>query len=678
MQIGARDPSRRLLGLIMAGSLVLSSTAACGGGDDSAPPAPPPTAGPTPPTTPPAPPTGGLFTPPAQISLSVNDVQRVIAQAVGEAQARNLAADIAVTDRVGNVLAVFRMNGAPAETRLSSMTGDGGNNGNTALQGAMVPNAAAAIAKAITGAYLSSGGNAFTSRTASQIIQQHFPPAPTTIGLESGPLFGVQFSQLPCSDLSQRFAPSGGVSAFIGPKRSPLGLAADPGGLPLYKNGVLVGGVGIMGDGDYGFDTNVLDFDQDDEEAIAIAATQGFAAPASIQANQITVDGTSLRFSDMDAGDIGQLQNNFAAINGTAGALIAVTGYTNGAIIAGTAYGSEASGIRAVRANEFANPDAFVLTDGAGNNRFPIRGGTDGGTVAQPITAGETRAILEEAFTVLSRARAQIRRPLDSRMQATISLVDTNGQILGIVRSPDGPIFGTDVSLQKARTATFFSSAVAGDELLATPPVPGVTDIAAYVAAIRTFLDDPAALTGNFAFADRSGGNLSRPFFPDGEAGRPPGPLSVPIGQFSPFANGLQVDLVAPNLLQHLGFIASNGASADTPQRCTQVPEFAAGRNRLQNGIQIFPGSVPIYRNGVLIGGIGVSGDGIDQDDMVSFLGLNNAGVRLNGALGNAPRDIRADRIEVDLGNTRVRLRYVNCPFAPFLDTAEQNVCEGL
>jgi hypothetical protein len=25
-----------------------------------------------------------------------------------------------------------------------------------------------------------------------------------------------------------------------------------------------------------------------------------------------------------------------------------------------------------------------------------------------------------------------------------------------------------------------------------------------------------------------------------------------------------------------------------------------------------------------------------------------------------------------------IRLRYVSCPFAPFLDTADQNVCEGL
>src|SRR3546814_3856870 len=92
---------------------------------------------------------------------------------------------------------------------------------------------------------LSSGGNAFSTRTASQIVQEHFPPAPTTVGLESGPLFGVQFSQLPCSDLVARFG-APGAAALIGPKRSPLGLAADPGGLPLYKNGVLVGGIGVI------------------------------------------------------------------------------------------------------------------------------------------------------------------------------------------------------------------------------------------------------------------------------------------------------------------------------------------------------------------------------------------------------------------------------------------------
>ncbi len=663
---------------ISAAALILTSCGGGGGSNDfggTPSPAPAPTPTPTP--------TG--FVAPAQRSLTVADVQTIIAQAAGEAQARNLPSVIAVVDRVGNVLAVFDMNGSnsgSSEIAVSSrqIGGVAGPGNTVGLQGAMVPASTAAIAKAITGAYLSSGGNAFSSRTASQIAQEHFPPAPTTVGLESGPLFGVQFSQLPCSDLSQRFNTMGGAGSMIGPKRSPLGLAADPGGLPIYKDGVVVGGIGIMGDGDYAFDPNILDVDNDAEEAIALAGIQGFAPPASITANRISVDGTSLRFSDIVVSDLSPLQGNFAAINGTLGNLVSVTGYTDGSIIAGTAYGTEASGIRASKASEFSNSDAFVLTDGTGANRFPIRAGTDGAAITTPLTAAEVRAILEEAFIIFSRARAQIRQPLDSRMQATVSVVDTYGQILGIVRTPDGPIFGTDVSLQKARTAAFFSNAAAAQQLLNTPVVPGITNVPAYVQRVRTFLGDPNALTGTVAFADRSGGNLSRPYFPDGEVGRPPGPLSVAqSSQFSPFAVGLQLDLVVPNIGAHLEFVRSNGASADTPQRCTQVPAIAGtgGQVRLANGIQIFPGSVPIYRGDKLIGGIGVSGDGIDQDDMASFLGLHNAGVRL-GSIGNAPKAIRADNVVVNLGNANVRLRYVNCPFAPFLDTNAQNVCEGL
>ena len=95
-------------------------------------------------------------------------------------------------------------------------------------------------------------------------------------------------------------------------------------------------------------------------------------------------------------------------------------------------------------------------------------------------------------------------------------------------------------------------------------------------------------------------------------------------------------------------------------------------------GIQIFPGAVPIFRGNTLVGAIGVSGDGIDQDDMIGFLGANNAG-KILGSLGNAPPAMRSDTVIVDLGGGQsVRLRYVNCPFAPFLDTADQNVCQGL
>ncbi len=665
MTRGMADGMRRGVAGLALAALMLSGCGGGGGGGGGNGGGGGGGAGPTPT---PAPTGGATFAVPAAQALTIAEVQQIIAQAAAEAQARGLPSVIAVTDRVGNVLGVFRMTGA----RAMATTSPDGNH--VDAQDVTFPAEAGAIAKAVTGAYLSSGGNAFSTRTASQIVQQHFPPAPTTAGLESGPLFGVQFSQLPCSDLVSRFG-APGAAALIGPKRSPLGLAADPGGFPLYKNGVLVGGIGVMGDGVYGFDPNILDVDQDAEEFIALAGTRGFDAPEDIRANRINVDGTSLRFSDATLAGLqaGGSAPGFAAINGTAGNLVAVTGYAAATVIAGTAYGSEASGVRPATAAEFSRSDAFVLSDGAGANRFPIRGGTDAGANPAPLTAAEVRAVLEEAFQVMARARAQIRRPLDSQAQVSISIVDTHGAVLGLVRSPDAPIFGIDVSLQKARTANFMSHPMAGADLTAHASA----DVRAFVPAVRSFLNDQAALTGATAFADRSGGNLSRPYFPDGEVGRPPGPLSRPIAQFNPFSTGLQSALIIGNVAAHLGFVAGTSA-VDTPPRCTTLPDVAAGQNRLHNGMQIFPGSVPIYRAGQLVGAIGVSGDGIDQDDMISFLGAHNGGARVGG-IGNAPIDRRADRIIVTLADNRqVRLRYISCPFAPFLDTAQQNVCDGL
>jgi uncharacterized protein GlcG (DUF336 family) len=605
---------------------------------------------------------------PAQVSLTQADVQQIIAQAVAEAQAQGKPASVAVVDRVGNVLAFYVMNGANLRLKVPDVPGQ-----EFDLQGQDLPApaaAAGAIAKAITGAYLSSSGNAFSTRTASMIVQEHFPPSKTAVGLESGPLFGVQFSQLPCSDLSARFNGNTGANAFIGPKRSPLGLAADAGGFPLYKNGVVVGGIGVMADGVYGFDREIQDIDKEAEEIIALAGTQGFAASEEIRAERITVDGTTLRFSDATASDF-KASGSPPPFASLPGQLASVPAYYNaaGGIVPGTPYGSEASGVRASTPAEFSNVDAFILTNGSGQNRYPIRGGTD--AVSQPLTQAEVRALLEEAFKILSAARAQIRRPLDSRMQATISVVDTNGAVLGIVRSPDAPIFGTDVSLQKARTAMFFSNARAGALIEGNPSA----DVRMFAGALRTQTAEPMVLSGKFAITARAVGNIARPYFPDGEVGRPHGALSRPIQSFSPFSTGLQSALILNNVLTHVTALLAPG-SPDTPARCTETPDVAPGQNPLQNGIQIFPGGEPIYRGGQLVGGIGVSGDGIDQDDMVGFLGLHNAGLRV-GSIGNADPAIRSDRIEVPVGDTRVRLRYVSCPFAPFLGTSDQNVCQG-
>jgi hypothetical protein len=58
---------------------------------------------------------------------------------------------------------------------------------------------------------------------------------------------------------------------------------------------------------------------------------------------------------------------------------------------------------------------------------------------------------------------------------------------------------------------------------------------------------------------------------------------------------------------------------------------------------------------------------------MVAFLGLHNAAAALNGSIGNARAEQRSDTLTPQ----GVRLRFVQCPPAPFLDSAEESVCDG-
>lgn len=382
--------------------------------------------------------------------LSTSDVEAIVARAVAEAQARGVKATIAVVDRVGNVLAVFRMTGAlenvtmrTSDTAVPTLSGGFEN-----IE--VIPATLAAISKALTGAYLSSEGNAFSTRTASQIIQSHFNPG--ELSTPSGPLFGVQFSQLPCSDVVTRFTP---VEADVGPKRSPLGLAGDPGGFPLYRSGTPVGGVGVVVDPIYGIDRNVIDVDVDIDEAVALAAAGPMAAPEDRRADRITADGKTLRFSDTRAEDLRSRIDSppaFTTLLGSVGQLVAVPGYAEAVIRAGIAFGQARSGVRA-DSQDYLGLDAFVLVDATGVERYRPRPGTDG---AAALTALEVQSILSSALRVANRSRAQIRRPLDTPARVSITVVDSQGEILGLVRSRDAPVFGIDVAVQKARGAAFY------------------------------------------------------------------------------------------------------------------------------------------------------------------------------------------------------------------------------
>lgn len=592
-------------------------------------------------------------------ALSAADVERVVAQAAAEAKARGAGAHIVVVDRVGNVLAAFRMPGAPDTISIASGLGERGGLEGTAS--GTIPAALSALAKAITGAYLSSNGNAFSTRTAGQIVQEHFDPQEAH--QPSGPLYGVQFSQLSCSDVMRNAA-----QGSVGPKRSPLGLSADPGGLPLYKDGVLAGGIGVEADGRYTLDRDITDVDDDVEEHIAVAGTFGFAAPADIRGERITADGRTFRFIDSEA--TASDPSKAPALAALPGALVAIDGYTLGsAIVAGTAFGSAASGIRADDA-ALAAAGGWVLVDSANANRFAPRSAADG-TLAAP----DVQRLLAAALDIAHRARGQIRRPLGSSAEVSIAVVDRNGDVLGFTRTSDAPVFGIDVAVQKARTALFFSHPQAAADLLAAPDASylggGSSPLARYATAFRAFAG-PHTLDGTIAWTPRAIGNLHRPLFPDGIEGTDRGPLSTPIASWSPFNVGFQLDLVYNQLVKGVLGDVSEGCAGRLPAGAqTVAPDL--GIRRLRNGAQIFPGGVPIYRPGdrALIGAIGVSGDGVDQDDMVSLLGVARAA---NASFGNAPADMRADT----LAPQGVRLRYAQCPQAPFNGSNDQNVCAGL
>lgn len=618
--------------------------------------------------------------------LTEDDIRKIIAQAVNEAQAQNTPATITIVDRVGNVLGAYRMANARRTQKVDSGRGITGG-----LEGLEIPSELTAIAKAITSVYFSSEGNAFTSRTAGQVAQEHFNPGDITA--PSGPLFGVQFSQLPCSDISARY---NGIGPSAGPHRSPIGIAADPGGVPLYKGGVPVGAIGVSADPIYGVDTFAGDIDRNIDEYIALAGTFGFAAPVDRRANRITAGGLTLRFTDVEFNQLARdpaTAPAFATLAASAGEVFAIPAFFSGVISRGLAFGQTESGIRPDPVT-FPGLDAFVVDDGTGTNRFPPKAGTDG---ASALTQSEVRSLLSESLKVANRTRAQVRKPLGSPAGETVVVVDTKGTVLGIVRSRDALVDAVDVTTQKARTAAFFSGAYAAADIAAAPPLnylaaaldlpngrvafTSTTTVnpASYVTAMRNFLGQPNALgDGAIAYSNRAIGNLSRPFYPDGVRGRPPGPLSYPISEWSVFKTGLELDLDYTQAalflafyLQQIGLNVSLDGT-DLPP-LGEAPRNCTGIDRLPNGITLFGGSVPIYRGNTLVGAIAASGDGTDQSDLVAFLGLHNAGVALGGAIGNAPTAIRADNL-VPQG---ARLLYVQCPQSPFIGSTEQYACEG-
>ena len=374
----------------------------------------------------------------------------------------------------------------------------------------------------------------------------------------------MQFSSLPCSDIKK--------------PGLPLGLSGDPGGLPVYKNGVAVGGIGIEGDGSYTVDRDPSDFDQPAEEVIAVSGVRGFEAPALIRGDNILVDGIRLLYTNV-TNVIAPPTIAFASLPGTVLATSPIRG---------------------------GQPSAFVpaVVGGiAGEVRsrfFPFAGSTFP-SAASALTTSEVNQIISGAAQTANITRAAIRQPLGGDARVTIAVVDNEGNVLGIFRSADAPVFGFDVSVRKARTAVFFSRSDTAIQL-------GTAGFGQYVT--RAGADD-VPLNGTIAYSDRAIGFLHRPLFPDGINNTQAGPFSASLGAWSPFNVRLQLDLIQSRLL-------SRPAICSLPLLANKPPCTCSSIQIVRNGLQIFAGSIPLYKGNTLVGAIGISGDGIDQDDFIA------------------------------------------------------------
>jgi uncharacterized protein GlcG (DUF336 family) len=504
-------------------------------------------------------PPGCAAPPPAQVTCAdggsaAASIAAAEVDAIVRAAARALSdatMTVAVVDRAGRPLAVFRKSGAnPANDDL-------------------------AVGVARTAAFFSHNQAPLSSRTVRTLSGIHFPPGITNTA--SAALYGIENTNRGC-DFNVTFNPG----KCIPRARSLAGLSCGPsdtsgcglgivtgkqlpddpdassvnaGGIPLYRvrvtgdvvsGGQLLGAIGVVG------------VPGDPQRAEYAAATGAFGSIATgivpvpffplPSPGNVFIDGIRLPFLGPD---LRLTFNN--------------DGVPNGVRLGGITAGSDSG--------------TFVLA--AGNGGCAANEDLVGPAAGSQLSLAEVRGIVERAVDTARRTRAAIRLPLDRYARMVIAVADLDGTILALYRMPDATVFSIDVAVAKARNVVHFSAnGIAG----LVPP--------------------------HTAVSNRTIGFGAQPFYPPG----------IDSGVFDPREGPWYRSLFV----------------RDLQNACTQGDQLT---NPNQNGIVFFAGSSPLYRNGTLIGGLGVSGDGIEQDDYVTYFA---AGPFL------PPEERWADRVFVD------------------------------
>ncbi len=222
-------------------------------------------------------------------ALQVADVQNIVTAAVNSV---NTDMVVAVVDRAGFVLGVFRTQNAPAASI--------GNFGQTQNANDV------AVALARTGAFFSNNQAPLSSRTVRFISGIHFPPG--VMNQPPADLYGIENTNRGCTLVNDpnfltKIPPSLALSGGFG-----LGIltgkadtadsnatAVNPGGVPIFYKNVVVGGIGVVTSST---NSNVAEF-----AALAGATTQRSAAgdnfgPTPAAPGVVFIAGIALPFVD--------------------------------------------------------------------------------------------------------------------------------------------------------------------------------------------------------------------------------------------------------------------------------------------------------------------------------------------------------------------------------------------
>lgn len=549
--------------------------------------------------------------------LTAEDVRAIVTVAATALADETMAA--AVVDRTGNILGVY------VRPRADERTPD------------------IAVSVARTGAMFSHDQAPLSSRTVRFISGIHFPPGvrntpnAALYGVENinrgcqvddtgDAIFNAPYPRpksiagvfgtgaggvpLPCRPDDTRGCARGGpmldehgdqiqsvgittgkVDVFDTGQTSLGAVPVNPGGIPIYRGGKLVGGVGIAG----------VSPEFAEYAATLAAAGAGrdldFSEPLGFP-GAVYIDGLRLPF--------------FGSCT-----TVSCVRQTLRSRPAGSAAGSLLSGVFLVQPRDgLQAPEAYVI-------------GPRASTVAGGLTESDVRQIVERSVEVALRTRAMIRLPINQPSRMTIGVSDEAGEVLALFRMADGTVFSSDVAMTKARNAYYFSTRE-GYEVL--------RGFVARSAEGYRWEPDPPAGQG-WAVTARTISFGGQPLFPPG------------------------VDL--EEQLERRDDREREGPFFDlyvydTRNACSEGPGPSRGGNRAflnQSGIVWFPGSVPLYKNGRLVGGLGVSGDGVEQDDYVSQLGSEGF---------QPPDSLRVDNsFIVDTNGARVRLPYLKLPRHP-------------